>query len=298
MELTEKSNITHRIIPKIVLTLFLFIFCQPVFGQNYSTFKTASKRSMGVYNDATKAIMADNYEEATKLLTQLTAVDSKFIDAWILLGELYKEQGDFEKGKAALDKAISLDPDYSSKANFFLAECTWNLDEYNKCIEACERYLTFTDISKARKSEAEHYLMNSRFAIEAIKNPVPFNPQNLGDKVNSEMPEYLPSLTGDEKTIVFTRRTGGGRNLNEDFYSSSRNKEWSLAAPVGDVNSVYNEGAQSQTPDGNVMYYVVCDKPGGYGSCDIYYTKRKGNNWAEAKNVGAPVCTNAWETQP
>src|SRR5439155_505618 len=64
------------------------------------------------------------------------------------------------------------------------------------------------------------------------------------------------------------------------------------------VNTTYNEGAQTLTQDGNSLYYVSCDKPGGYGSCDIYYTIRSGKQWSRVENVGPPVCTNAWETQP
>ena len=62
---------------------------------------------MSLYNDATKAIMTDNYEAATKVLTQLTASDPQFIDAWILLGELYKKTGP-SKSKGYFQQALAL----------------------------------------------------------------------------------------------------------------------------------------------------------------------------------------------
>lgn len=243
--------------------------------------------------------MVENYSDALKGLEQLTTAEPKFIDAWLLLGELYKEEGNYEKGKQALEMVVDIDPDYSSKGYYFLAECNWSLDNYQNCIAASEKYLTFTDISKQRKMQAEQFIINSKFAATAVLQPVPFDPKNLGDAVNTEAPEYLPSLTGDEKNIVFTRRVGNGRNTNEDFYESEKkNGDWSIAQPLNGINSPYNEGAQSMTPDGGTIYFVVCDKPNGYGSCDIYFTQKKGSAWSEPKNAGAPVCTNAWETQP
>ncbi|MBK9732276.1 MAG: PD40 domain-containing protein [Chitinophagaceae bacterium] len=243
--------------------------------------------------------MTENYSGAMKQLQDLTEIDADFIDGWLLLGELYKEEGDFEKGKLALEKTVLLGPDYSSKAYYFLAECNWNLDNYDDCIIASEKFLTFSDISRQRKLQAEQFIANSKFAAFAVKHPVPFDPKSLGDAVNTDAPEYLPSLTGDEKTIVFTRRIGNGRNANEDFFQSvQKNTIWSNTQPLNGINSAYNEGAQSMTPDGSIIYFVVCDKPNGYGSCDIYFTQKKGVQWSEPRNVGAPVCTNAWETQP
>lgn len=287
------------LIRKIFLPLCFILFIKVACAQHYSTLKTASKKSLSAYNEATKLIQLENYSDAKTSLEQLTTSDPEFIDAWLLLGELYKEEGDFTKGKAALEKVVSLNPDYSSKGYFFLAECDWSLDLYDECRAACSKFITFPDISKQRKTEADRLISNCEFAVVAVKHPVPFDPKSLGDNVNTEAMEYLPSLTGDEQTIVFTRRVGSGRNLNEDFYESDKkNNEWTTAQPLTGINSTYNEGAQSMTPDGNTIYFVVCDKPNGFGGCDIYDTQKNGKTWSEPRNVGAPVCTNAWETQP
>src|SRR5262249_38390329 len=146
----------------------------------------------------------ERYEEGTKALEQLTSDQPKFIDAWLLLGELYNDQKDFVKGRDALLHVIQLDANYSSKSWFFLAESYLNIDSFNACADACEKFLAFQTISVERKKETEHMMSNALFAEEAIKHPVPFDPKSLGAAVNSDQPEYLPSLTGDEQTIVFT----------------------------------------------------------------------------------------------
>ena len=66
----------------------------------------------------------------------------------------------------------------------------------------------------------------------------------------------------------------------------------------GGINTSENEGAQNVSQDGTWLFFTGCYRPDGYGSCDIYFTKRNGNEWSEVKDVGPPVCTAAWETQP
>ena len=60
----------------------------------------------------------------------------------------------------------------------------------------------------------------------------------------------------------------------------------------------YNEGAQCLSPDGKYLLYTMCDADFGMGSCDLYWVKRIGERWSRPRNFGAPVNTQAWESQP
>jgi outer membrane protein OmpA-like peptidoglycan-associated protein/Tol biopolymer transport system component len=291
--------ISYRALRIIIFFLLTVQYSSSISAQNYIKLKNASRKSVDAFNTATKYLMQDDQQHALDQLEELTREEPKFIDAWLLLGELYNEQKKYLKGKEALEKVVLLDPDYASKAWFFLSESNWHIDSFYACADACEKFLSFRTISVERKKQAEHMMSNALFAAEAIRHPVPFDPKSLGSGINSMQPEYLPSLTGDEQTIVFTRRMGKGLLANEDFYISSKvGGEWTTARPMDNVNTQYNEGAQTLAPDGNSLYYVSCDKPGGYGSCDIYFTRRQGNSWSPVEDVGPPVCTQAWETQP
>jgi outer membrane protein OmpA-like peptidoglycan-associated protein len=42
----------------------------------------------------------------------------------------------------------------------------------------------------------------------------------------------------------------------------------------------------------------MCDADFGMGSCDLYWSKKMGDKWSRPRNFGAPVNTNAWESQP
>ena len=45
-------------------------------------------------------------------------------------------------------------------------------------------------------------------------------------------------------------------------------------------------------------FFYGCGRPDGIGSCDIYMSVRKKGRWSEPVNLGSPVNTNAWESQP
>jgi outer membrane protein OmpA-like peptidoglycan-associated protein len=64
------------------------------------------------------------------------------------------------------------------------------------------------------------------------------------------------------------------------------------------VNTGYNEGAQCISPNGEYLFFTICNAELGYGSCDIYWAKREGDSWSEPKNCGSKVNTKYWESQP
>ena len=74
--------------------------------------------------------------------------------------------------------------------------------------------------------------------MEAMKNPVPFQPENLGPAVNSEYSEYWPALSVDEKMLMFTVMLPGELqirrrirlSLQEDFFYSTHKAEGSWEA--------------------------------------------------------------------
>ncbi|OGU13609.1 MAG: hypothetical protein A2X61_16335 [Ignavibacteria bacterium GWB2_35_12] len=56
------------------------------------------------------------------------------------------------------------------------------------------------------------------------------------------------------------------------------------------VNSLYSEYAPVIAPDGETLYFVRRDNPGGFGGEDIYYSELDANgDWGEAQNIGSPL---------
>src|SRR5690606_41766617 len=89
--------------------------------------------------------------------------------------------------------------------------------------------------------------------------------------------------------------------FQEDFFYSYRddNGNWSRRfALEGDINTDGNEGAQSLSADGNMMFLTACGRPDGGGSCDIYFSRKTGRGRRPPVNMGMPVNTPFWESQP
>jgi len=154
---------------------------------------------------------------------------------------------------------------------------------------------------------AEKCLLEScRFAKTAVESPVSFHPENAGAAINSDEDEYWPSLNGEANTLVFTRlitKDKNGQKNNypqEDFYVSQKDSAgWQKATPLGPpVNTSENEGAQCISADGRLLFFTGCGRPDGLGSCDIYMSVRQKGKWSDPVNLGSPVNTSFWESQP
>ncbi len=64
------------------------------------------------------------------------------------------------------------------------------------------------------------------------------------------------------------------------------------------LNTRSNEGAQTLSSNGNYMYFTACERSGGLGSCDIYFSAFSDGRWSVPHNLGWPVNTTSWESTP
>jgi len=94
--------------------------------------------------------------------------------------------------------------------------------------------------------------------------------------------------------------------FNEDFYISKNDgHNWLQSINLKGINSINNEGAPTISPNGQFLIFTSCaDMNGygpdrkGYGSCDLFYAYNIGGKWTAPKNLGTPINTKHWETQP
>jgi outer membrane protein OmpA-like peptidoglycan-associated protein len=161
-------------------------------------------------------------------------------------------------------------------------------------------------MSEKNKIAAAKSIKSCEFAVNAMKNPVPFNPVSVGSGINTNDDEYWPSITADGQTLMFTRQPNISNNpdfkgvVQEDFYISYFvNNVWQKAFNAGaPLNTIQNEGAQTLSSDGSYMYFTACNRPDGLGNCDLYFSAFNNGKWSEPYNLGAPVNTNHWESTP
>ena len=87
---------------------------------------------------------------------------------------------------------------------------------------------------------------------------------------------------------------------NEDLYTSLWDgKAWGKSKNLGEpINTRENEGAFSASTDGKYLFFTSCSRKGGVGRCDIWMSERQGDGWSVPYNLGRPLNTRDWESQP
>jgi hypothetical protein len=279
------------------------LFAEKGFSQQYHT---TSAKALKAYKSGLAAFDYIDYINAENYFKQALDIDDKFYEAYMTLGELLSKQKRYGEAAYNYHKAIQIDSTFYMPVFFNLGTSEMMSGDYKKALIHYNVYLQQKNASEKNMNQAVRNIKDCQFAIEAMKNPVPFNPVSVGNGINTSDDEYWPSITADGQTLMFTRQ---GRSVNkakwngtyqEDFYISYLSDNvWGTALNAGSpLNSVQNEGAQSLSSDGSYMYFTACDRSGGLGSCDIFFSASDNGKWSLPVNLGSPVNTSSWESQP
>ncbi len=261
------------------------------------------KRTNSLYHEALSFSQLGNSLKASQLLHEILKIDSTYFMAHFALADLNHEEGRPEEEIKHLEKGLALSGDAYPAGFKFLAELLYKKGEY---VEALARMEHFTILKKSLNPEERLLLASCRFSVEAVKHPVAFQPTDPGDSINTSAEEYWPSLNAEASELVFTRLQTMDKNglkiarPQEDFYLSKHDSSgWRKAVPLGyPVNTDENEGAQTLSADGRLLIFTGCGRPDGFGSCDLYISINKDGKWTVPLNMGEPVNSGAWESQP
>jgi outer membrane protein OmpA-like peptidoglycan-associated protein len=288
-----------------IILLGLIIWSCSINAQNYQ-YHTKSRKAIKLFEKAVEA--ADNRErrEAVDNCYKAIAIDSTFLEAHVLLSEIYRYSGQDVEMVHHLSKVVSIDPHFEMEYYYILSEAEYRLGRYEEALSYLEFFLKHQELNDKNRKKVERIRDMIEFSIYAVNNPVPFRPINLGNGVNSQFDEYWPSLTADEETLVFTRlipATDYGKaagNYQEDlFVSHLKDGKYMHAYKMpGAMNTELNEGAQCISSDGRMCVITACNRPDGKGSCDLYLSYKQGQYWSEPINMGPLVNTGAWESNP
>ncbi|MBS1763328.1 MAG: PD40 domain-containing protein [Bacteroidetes bacterium] len=266
------------------------------------TYSSTSSKAIKSLESAMKYYDSRQTNKAISEAENATRTDPNFIEAWMLLGDLQADNNNLPAAIDAYKKAIGINAGFFPNTYYALARYEMELGRYDDVTEHLNAFMKLPNAQPEKKEQAKMLLASCDFAREALKHPVPFAPENLGDGVNSVFDEYFPSITVDSKQMLFTRKIKSDQfGWQEDFYisNSDNNGKWMKAKNVGSpVNTELNEGAPSFSADGQLIFFTACDRPEGKGSCDIYYSRKFGDTWGRPINLGSPVNTGAWESQP
>lgn len=272
---------------------FIFTAVVGISAQDYLTADQVGGKVKKMYEQALDYNRAGQYQDALKALDQALEKTPEFIDAVLLRADLLlllSRPAEAEKG---FQEALRLAPQYNRLAYKLLGQAQMEQAKYAEAAVNFEEYLRTARLGEKDRLDVDRLLVNARFAAEAIAHPVPFQPESLGDSINTPLPEYLPSLTADEQFLVYTTRVD---NRQEDlFVSEKKNGVWTKGRPLESLNTAFNESRPSISADGKLMVFVRDDRRGNF---DLYYSEKGSLGWSEPKPIGPPVNTGAWESQP
>lgn len=292
------------------LTIILIIFTSFSCKAQEKKYGTTNKKAIKNYEEGKSYYDIRKNDLAELSLLLAIKNDPNFAEAELLLAYVYTENNAPEKAIEHYQKSININPNLFPEAHASLGLLQIDMGKYTDAKKNLENYLTYTNSPLMMKPYAIKAIKDCDFALNALKNPVPFEPINLGKGVNTELPEYFPALSADNKYLLFTRRlidksTYSG--FNEDFFISKFDgHNWMEAQPLKGINSLNNEGAPTISPNGQFLIFTSCEDPyeaygqgrTGYGSCDLFYAYNIGGKWTNPKNLSTPVNTQHWETQP
>ncbi len=283
---------------RLLLTFCLSIFTFVCFAQTQPVFTgTKSKKAEKLFGEALQAFTRMDYKVSFDILKRATAEDPNFIDAWMLVADIREQNEQYPEAIAVYGKVININPLFQLPY-YKVAKTAVEYGEYDTAYYYINKYIELKGTQIDNKKVA-NIKLTAEFGINALKSPVPFDPKNL-TTINTPEDEYFPGTSADEQTLIYTRLLGGRQ---EDFFYSIKDKDgiWGPPQNMGyPINTEENEGTITLSPDGQYVFFTGCNRPMdlGFGSCDIYFSELDGNTWKAPKNLGPPINTSGWESQP
>ncbi len=271
--------------------------------QAQPTLSTKNKKAIELYTEADNYRIRGQYREALSLLDQAIEKDKNFSEAYFRQAIIYKSQRNYPKSTELYLKGLSLTMDQKKQKVYYyeLGENYLLEGDYEKSQQFLDRYLDAEILNKPRIDQATLWKRNVQYALRNKKIASQFQPHQLSDSVNAFAMQYFPVLTADEQELIFTRRKGGGQEDDEDLVVCKKDSTGKWQKPVSissNINTPLNEGTCTISADGRQLIFTSCIGRRGYGSCDLFESRKIGEEWTKPINLGPEINSAAWESQP
>jgi tetratricopeptide (TPR) repeat protein len=162
---------------------------------------------------------------------------------------------------------------------------------FDEALEMYQRFRKNLNQSVYSIEVVDDHIMASGNAIKSIRQPAFFIAENLGERINTRYPETHPAISGDEKSLIFTRKLPFYDGI---FYSVKTEKEeWSWPVEItaqlgsdGDCHPV------SLSHDGGELYLFKSDNQVG----NLYVSHLVDDRWTTAGKLNRNINTLYWES--
>jgi outer membrane protein OmpA-like peptidoglycan-associated protein/tetratricopeptide (TPR) repeat protein len=279
--------------------------CTPVWAQPDSDATPAqygirSKKALKLFLEGKTAQRYREHGRALQYFDEALALEPTFAEARVRAGIALYNLGDSLRAYDYLSQGLqSTPPGRFTEAHYFRGKVAISLQRYEEASQAFGQVLAHPQgLFRDYLTESERLKRTADFAAVAIRQPVNYQPENLGPAVNTQHDEYMPTLPADASLLFFTSQRPenmGGYNhmagmFEEDFYVCQRQPDgtWAPARNLGPpINTDQSEGASSISGNGRYVVFAGCDRPDGMGNCDLYMAEYDGARWGTPRNLRA-----------
>src|SRR5947209_1808428 len=156
------------------------------------------------------------------------------------------------------------------------------------------------------------FLLASAFRPVKVKVPPPPPPDTSTNGfaklvvknlrvINGKEDDFGPTITADGRTMYFVSDRKGGKG-SHDFYvtHSPENDDTTWFDPINlsEINTERADGAASIAADGQTLYFATERGTTVTGDVNIWVATLEGKDWKNVHDIGAPINTTKWESQP
>lgn len=231
--------------------------------------------------DAATAYQSKQYIVASDLLIDEYKKESSLIEQSKIaykIAECFRLANRTDKAEEWYDKAAAYNPD--PQIPFKYALMLKKNGKYDAAIREFRNYMLSNSLDRTSGAREMQACKQAKEWAENLGNYRLFNLDN----VNSKASDFAPALYMD-KQLVFTssRANATGEDIygwtgekHSDLFVSERISDLKYSQPIffGDsINTAYNEGTATFSPDYKMVYFTACGSANAADDyCKIYYT--------------------------
>ncbi|MCP3658968.1 MAG: OmpA family protein [Bacteroidetes bacterium] len=282
---------------RIILLMFILYRA----NAEISSYTIKSKKYISLYKESKKYLHKKKFKIAEEKLLNIVRRKTNFLEAKITLARLYISIGKLDKCIFLLNNVSnSLPKKGFYYLNYDVAYICYRCGQYNKS-KAILNQIDNLKLSKKYKNKIKVLKFNLEYSLKLIKSPINFHPKQMPNPLNKFAAQYFPVLSIDQNTILFTGRANYKISADESIYMSKKNKKGIWLEPKlisKNINTINNEGACTLSSDGNILIFSAYNRKENFGSCDLYISYKRSNQWTKPKNLGPNINSKGWQSQP
>jgi outer membrane protein OmpA-like peptidoglycan-associated protein len=262
---------------------------------------TTSNKALKFYEKANEYIKDRDFVNGIENYKKALKKDPGFSEAYLRLGSAYTILRELDSAYTYYDGYRRVTPveRITPRSAFSLANLYYENGEYQIAREMFE-------IGTAKDNQWQEDLGRIKlidkinYAREGVNSKIDYEVKELPPSINRFYTQYFPTMTIDGQSLFFTRRLGNAPYDDEDLVVSHRTDGgWTSAESISEnINTRYNEGACTISADGRMLIFTSCEEKRSFGSCDLFISRKSGDNWSQPINMGTIINSVYWESQP